>query len=187
MAIKKKNMKLNTGMWLVMLPAFAATLLYLIFVFTPSQRRIAALRSELARKRAFLASAPSLQAAIKVVEAEISQVQDYSQAIEQRMPRSGDLATVYEAINLRVKRARLQTTHFEPHEAQPLETVKPVSVALRTSGSFARSYSMLHALEKLPEIVWIENLQLESTRADGEGIALQARLVVFVDKFENSD
>ena len=108
--------------WLVTLPLVAISAAYLWLVFLPGQRSISALETELADKRAFIASGAHVADCRAQFEYKLADLQAYCKRWEPKASDSAQLAALYGEIAELLKASGVATTHFSPGpdaEARP--------------------------------------------------------------------
>jgi Tfp pilus assembly protein PilO len=145
-------------------------------------------RSEQLRaKQDYVVSGGSMAAAIEAAQDELERTEAYNATWSAAVPPQGDLAAAFGKLNALVVAAGATPTRFDPEPAAKMARLCKVPVAVGCSGSFAQISQFLYDLESLPQVLWIDRLQIEKSRKDGEAAACEINLVIFADNSGKSD
>ncbi len=186
-AVKKKKQAKLSGTWLITLPLLALTLGYIYFVFIPINAAIARARKELSDKEFALAESNLMPSKIHATATQVEAAQKYVEAQEARKTPRAELSSLFGKISHLAQQAGVETIRFEPDSAKKFETFQQVPLRLGCRGTFAEIYSLVHSLEELPELIWVNDLKIEQMGESGGDIACEIELVVFSNKLDSSD
>jgi Tfp pilus assembly protein PilO len=184
--------------WLVTLPLVAIVAAYLWLVFLPGQRVISALETELADKRAFIASGVHVSRCRVEFETKLADLRTYCEQWQAKPCDSAGLAALYGEIAELLKASGVVTTHFSPGPTQKLDILKKTALKIECEGTFEQVASVLTSLEKMPGRLWVENVSLETLADSGVSIRknddkigqimrCQVNLVIFAGNSEKTD
>lgn len=175
------------GSWPVTLSLAAAGVLYLVLSFFPTSRAISQLRDEIRSTESVIDQSASLTISLSQTEAELKRTKDYTSGVRQRLTKRAALSALIGRISHEADLAGATTTKIEPQAASELETVAVVPVIYKANGGFADVCRLLVGLERLPEPVWLEDVQLTAARENGQKMQCDLILAVFADRSESSD
>jgi Tfp pilus assembly protein PilO len=172
---------------MITLPLVGGMVLFFMLVFLPTKRRIAELRAELAQKKAFIATTVALPAQIAQVEQKLRECGTHNE--RWRVTAGGDAAVpeLFAAIHQRAQASGAVTTRFDQQEVVPLKTLTEHPVTLGVTGGFGEVFEFLSQLERMPQTLWLEDVQLEASGQDRQTVDCTAKLVIFADNSANSD
>lgn len=184
--------------WLVTLPLAGIAAAYLWLVFLPGQRVIAALETELADKRAFIASGSHVSQCRVQFEAQLADLQSYCDRWQAKTCDSAGLAALYGEIAELLKASGVATTHFSPGPTTRLDVLQKTSLRITCEGTFEQVASVLTKLETMPQRLWVEDVSLETladdapSRSDkddqiGQIMRCQVDLVIFAGNSEKTE
>jgi hypothetical protein len=171
---------------------------YLWLVFLPGQRVISALEMELADKRAFIASGTHVSQCRVQFEGKLADLRTYCNHWQAKAYDSARLAALYGEIAELLKASGVATTHFSPGPTLKLDVLQKTSLKIECQGTFEQVASVLTRLEKMPERLWVEDVNLETlANSDpsssgkgnqaGQAMRCQVDLVIFAGNSENSN
>jgi Tfp pilus assembly protein PilO len=184
--------------WLVTLPLVGIVAAYLWLVFLPGQRVISALETELADKRAFVASGSHVAQCRVQFEGKLAELRAYCERWQAKACDSARLAALYGEIAELLKASGVATTHFSPGPTLKLDVLQKTSLQIKCEGTFEQVASVLTRLEKMPERLWVEDVNLETLANDdpsnqdkgdqtGQVMRCQVNLVIFAGNSEKSN
>jgi Tfp pilus assembly protein PilO len=190
--------KVRRHSWLVTLPLAAILSAYLWLVFLPGQRVIAALETELADKRAFIASGAHVAECRVQFERKLADLRTYCNRWQAKPSDSARLAALYGEIAELLKASGVATTHFSPGPTHKLDVLQKTTLKIECEGTFEQVASVLTRLEKMPERLWVEDVNLETLANDdpnrreqddqtGQIMRCQVNLVIFAGNSEKSN
>ena len=78
-------------------------------------------------------------------------------------------------------------TRLEPQPPVESEALAQIPVRVSVTAGFAETFELLRKLEALPQAIWISDLRIEGSRAEGSKAAVQLRLDVFTDNRDISN
>jgi Tfp pilus assembly protein PilO len=178
---------LRNGSWIVTVPLAAATVAYVVWVFSPARKAIGQMRNDIAEKQQYAAGATSTLSALARGKQEIEKTRAYSMGFRKRLAREKDLSLVFAKIHALADAATVHTTRFEPLPAIDHETIRCVPVVVGCTGSFAHIHEFLRGIEEMPQRTRATSVRMERPDEFGKNIVAELRLEVFVDNSDNSD
>ncbi|MHB1036964.1 MAG: type IV pilus inner membrane component PilO [Pirellulales bacterium] len=181
------KIKIERGSWVVTLLIAASATAYYFFCFLPSRQALGAMEGELRTKRDFVAQSQTLPATLRFVEGELEATRQYNKKWLERAGVEAQLAALFGQINQSAKLAGVKTTRFDPDPPIRFEQFSQVSLVLACTGTFPQTFELLRRLESLPNLVWIENLQLKRVSETGQDVQCEIKLAIFASNSENSD
>jgi len=170
-------------------PAVAAGVAgaYLLFGFLPGQLSLAEMSSQLAAKRDFVAQAAATLPALAAAEQQVRQANQYNAHWQEALLDDAELSTLFGRIHEMAKNSGVTTTRFQPESPVTLARVRRVPLAIGCTGQFGQIVRFLGELERLPQIVWVDQVRMEPAGQNKEAIQCEVILGIFVDNSENSD
>ncbi|MCG3181604.1 MAG: hypothetical protein BIFFINMI_04002 [Phycisphaerae bacterium] len=157
---------------LLAIPAGAA-----FFVFVPRFKQVAELRNSTQEKETRLARLDQLGQASTSLNKELTELKKALDFFESKLPNSQQIDTVLEEVTALRERYKLSSRSFltqkrvmsADYVAQPIE--------MKIAGSFEGFYQFLKALEALPRITRIQQMEI---RSDGKSTAGQVEVTLVV-------
>jgi len=118
----------------VTLPLVAIVAAYVWLVFLPGQRVIAALETELADKRAFIASGSHVSQCRVQFEGQLADLRAYCKRWQAKAYDSARLAALYGEIAELLKASGVATTHFSPGRSSSSTSCERLSLRIQCEG-----------------------------------------------------
>lgn len=178
---------LKRGSWAITLPVAGLGLAYLFLFFFPAQRTLDALNADLSRQQDAVSQADTLLPAIAATEQQLKQSRKYNDRWIEAAPSESELPSLFAKVNALSKAAGITTTRLSPQPTVQYEKMRQVTLAAGYRGSFAQICRFLGELESLPEVIWIDRVQMDGKSKSGKDITCEVNFVVFVDKTDDSD
>ncbi len=178
--LKRKSLLITLGLG-------GTTVLYVLALFMPQMKALAATRDQLRTKQEFIFQAAKLRPVVDSLEEDLKDTASYIETWNAQTRASSELAILYGRISELAKEAGTTTTRFEPQPAVHYKTLERAPVVLSVTGPFAAIEKLVGSLESLDEAVWIEDLRLESPRKDGGNATCELNLAIFADRNDKSD
>lgn len=148
-------------------------------VFKPQNEEIARARKEIEHKQAMLEKLRQATARSEDLARSNEQIKDSISAIEARLPPSKDMDSILRQVASLAAETGLKVPVFKKGEkpsAAGLAMEQPLDVEI--TGDFDGFYTFLLALEQLPRITRISNLEIQRSKdIDGE---MKAKCVLSV-------
>ena len=181
------NTKIRRSSWIVTLPVAGLAAAYAYFFYLPGQRAITQGAEELAAAEAFVDQARDLDLIVEPTEQQLSQTRQYNEVWEKAAPSEGGLFALLGEINRLCKESGATATQFDPEEAVRHQRVRRIPLLLGCTGSFRQMCRFLHALEDLPQTIWIEGLRIKQSGQNGELVHCELSLAIFDNNPDDSD
>ena len=173
--------------WIVTLSLAAIAMAYLTLVWSPGRRAIREMGEQVETKRAFVAQATGLSAALMGVQQELDKAESVVTQWEKAAPGKRDIPGLYGKINALAKDTHLATGRFDPQPPVVHEKLHEIPLAMTCSGTFAQIYEFLRDVEGLPATIWVESLKLEKAAQNAKDVQCELNLVVFANNSQSSD
>jgi len=175
------------GNWLLPLAALGMGAAYFALVFLPNRRAIGELAEQVACKQEAVLRAAEESHALSTTQKEIQRASAYVGAWQSASPHVANLASVFGRIGALARSSHVSTTRLAPQEPLVMARVRRMPVLMGCTGSFSQITSFLQKLEKMPQVMWIDDLRLENPGKDGKAMKCEMTLEIFADNPENSD
>ena len=162
-------------------------LLYAFFVFLPTSRAIAKMRADLQQKRQFVLATQQEFTEIGEIQQNLEKTKEWVTGWKQNSPSRNNLGGFFSRV---AEISRQSGTHVEritPEEPEEMKSLARHSVRLVVGGRFDQLFAFVQALEKLPFMVWIDRLKLQSPGKASEKLTCELSLTVFSDNQDISN
>lgn len=162
-------------------------LLYAFFVFLPTRRAIAKMRSALDEKRQFIVTTQKDYTEIGAVQEDLERTRAWVADWKQNSPKRNNLGGFFARV---AEISRESGTHVEritPEEPVEMKSLSRHPVRLVVGGRFSELFAFVQALEQMPFTVWIDRLQIQAPGQTGERLSCELSLAVFTDNQDLSD
>lgn len=173
--------------WLMLAVLGGLVIGYGYFFYLPGSRKMAEMKDALAEAEFEAEGTVGLLAALDSTQKQLDAATAYTEAWKAAAPSEHDISEVFERIHKLTRLAETETIRFEPQSAVEYETFRRVPVSMECEGSFAQLSSVLTALEKMREPVWLRAVEFQSSGKDEEKVIVEVSLDVFADNLEDSD
>ena len=173
--------------WLMLAVLGGLVIGYGYFFYFPGSRKMAEMKDALAEAEFEAEGTVGLLAALDSTQKQLDAATAYTEAWKAAAPSEHDISEVFERIHKLTRLAETETIRFEPQSAVEYETFRRVPVSMECEGSFAQLSSVLTALEKMREPVWLRAVEFQSSGKDEEKVIVEVSLDVFADNLEDSD
>jgi Tfp pilus assembly protein PilO len=172
---------LRQSSWIVTLSLAAIAVAYVMLVWLPGHRAIKAMCDQVENKRAFIAQATGLSAALTGAQRELDVTEAAAARWEKAAPGRRDIPALYGKIDALAKNAHLTISRFDPQPFVAYERLQEIPINVSCTGTFAQIYEFLRAVEGLPPTIWVESMRLEKTAQNTKSVQCELNLVVFSD------
>lgn len=173
--------------WAITVPLIVAAAAYFFLSYWPGRQELQALRQQLAATQATIKDAGALAARIPAVQRQLDESSDYAEQWLARIPEVDSVVRVFGDISEAAKEAGATPSRFAPSPIREQKFIRRIPLELQCSGSFQDIREFLHELESLPQVIWIDELQLEPMGKDRELAKCELKLVLFGRQSEISD
>jgi Tfp pilus assembly protein PilO len=173
--------------WFITLPIAAGAVGYLWFVFLPTARTIRETRNEIRLKQDFISQAQSLHATLAQTQRDLKDVESYVADWDNRAPTVTHLPHLFGKIAHVAHEAGIAPAKFDPLKETTMETIRRAPVQMELLGGYEQIAALLAALERLPETIWIQQLNLEKQSETGGNVHCELKLEIFAGNSKKSD
>jgi Tfp pilus assembly protein PilO len=160
---------------------------YMLGVYLPAARTNRALQAELLLKQQSALGAAATASQIRQVEQELQEARDYVKRWQTKVPRLRELPAVYGEISHATVTSSAALSELEPRPATTYDRMAQVPVAVACRGTHSQLLALLARIERLPRLIWVDELRLARAAADTQAMECELVLSVFGDNSENSD
>ena len=162
-------------------------LVYAFFVFLPTSRAIARMRSELDEKRKFIVASQKDYTSIGGLQQDLNVTRDWVAAWKQDSPKRNNLGSFFRRVAEISRESGTQVERITPDRFEELKSLSRHPVRLVIAGRFDELFAFVAALEQMPFTVWIDRLHLQSLSEAREKLTCELSLTVFTDNQDISD
>jgi Tfp pilus assembly protein PilO len=182
-----KNKSLTLPSWLVTCGVASLAVVYVLFVFLPTQRKAKQLKLKKYELMQYVANQLKTSEMIKQARERHAEVEQVTVAWRRHAPHVSELGRTLSGITQQARQAGVVLQRFDPQPQIPLQVItqQPIQVALE--GDFAQVFDFLQRIETMPHRVWISNLTLSPASEDGQTLRAEMTLTIFADLAENSE
>lgn len=172
----------TTWLFLVLLGGMVGV--YVLGAYLPAQSKIHRLHADVAMMQQQTIQIQQTVARLGNVQDRIRATTEYHEQWQRRLPPIQHLPVVFGQIHQQISSAGATLTRFAPGTPQARERLQQVPIDLDCKVHFDQLHALVEALERLPQLVWIQSFQV--TPADRDELNCKLNLVVFADQPENS-
>ena len=190
---KTKANQRSLPSWLVTGVVATLAVLYTLFVFLPTQHKMAALKSKKYELMQYVANRSKTNEKITQARERQNEVEKVSLAWKQNAPDVSEIGRTLSSITQQARQAGVTLQRFDPEPQVRMQAIAQQPIAVALEGDFAQVFDFLHRVETLPHRVWISHLTLSPANAGngatGEAaqtLRVEMTLTIFVDLDENS-
>jgi len=162
-------------------------LLYAFFVFLPTRRAIAKMRSALDEKRQFIVATQKDYTDIGAVQEDLDRTSEWVATWKQNSPKRNNLGGFFGRVAEISRESGTQVERITPEEPVEMKSLSRHPVRFVIGGRFHELFAFVEALEQMPFTVWIDRLELQSPSQTSEKLTCELSLTVFTDNQDISD
>ena len=181
-----KTMLQQSG-WVITVPLIALAVAYFCFFYWPARQELLALRQQLDSTRVTIRDAGAMAQRLPAAQREFDEAEQYAQEWLARIPAVDSVVKVFGDISTAAKTAGATPSRFAPHPINEQKFIRRIPLDLQCTGSFQDIRQFINQLEALPQVIWIEALQLEPLGQNGDSTKCELKLVLFGRQTEISD
>ncbi len=141
---------------------------YVWFFFLPNRRTMQQISAEIDAKRAYALTGPRVQSDILRTQSEAIEQSQYVERWQGTSATSSDVAQLFATLADTMRQTGVQTTRFAPESRVTYDHLQRLMLRVGCRGSYQQIVSLLAAWEKLPERIWIEELNVEFPENAGD-------------------
>jgi len=164
-----------------------SALAYALFVFLPTQKSIASIRSELAQQRNDILALGSLESEIVELERRIAAVRSTIDTWHEHAPTAQETATFIGVVSQLAQQAGVRVDRITPRSLVKMSALEQHPADLAMEADFAQIADFLRQLEQRPETIWITRLNLAASGEAGANVRCELSFTVFADNPDDSD
>jgi Tfp pilus assembly protein PilO len=168
--------------WLITALLAAGAVAYVVFVFLPSQRKIAELRAQVHERRQQIMQAQSLAGTMVQARVRLAAAREVAKEWKAESPRQSQLFTHFASITRQANEAGVVIDRLDPLPAVELRLIAHQNVTMQYHAPFAAVFSLLQRLEALPGTLWIRELRLNAHSENDNTLRGELTLTIFVDR-----
>jgi Tfp pilus assembly protein PilO len=172
--------------WFVTVPLLAGGLAFVFWFYRPTQRQIGDMQGELELKQAVLADAAALPLRLKQTNQELRDTRAFV-AAWQRTAAEKSLAAVCGDLAGIVAAAGAKATKFEPEPAARYRYLTRSPCTLACEGTFPQIYQVLRQLERMPQTIWVEDVQITREGKNSAAVTCTLKLAMFTGQSNSAD
>lgn len=151
---------------------------YFLFVL-PRNRAMAENRESISNRRASLELLEVEMAKLVNNHQRVAQLEKAITGFEDRLPRQGEMDVILREVWVIADAAGLKTQRIKTQKGRQQDSYKVLPIEMSLQGKFEGLYAFLLSLEKLPGIMNVESLKLETLAGETQGL-VDASLVLHV-------
>lgn len=164
-----------------------SALAYAFFVFLPTQRSIASIRSELAEQRNDVLELGSLENKIVGLDRRLAAVRATIDSWHEHAPTAQETATFIGVVSQLAQQAGARVDHITPRSVVKLAALQQHPADVIVEGDFVQIADFLRRLEQRPETIWVTRLNLSASGEAGANVRCELSFIVFADNPGDSD
>ena len=173
--------------WILTVLISGAALAYVSFVFLPTQKSIAGLRSELAQHRGEVLELGALETEIVGLQSRIDAVRATVDQWKEHAPTEQQAATFIGVVSQLAQQAGARVERITPRSVVQMASLQKHPRELTVEGDFVQIADFLRRLEQRPETIWLTRLNLTASGKHGANVRCELSFTVFTDNSDNSD
>jgi Tfp pilus assembly protein PilO len=164
-----------------------SALAYAFFVFLPTQKSIASIRSELAKQRNDVLELGSLENEIVGLELRIAAARAAIDTWQEHAPTERETATFIGVVSQLAQQADARVDRITPRSVVKMAALQQHPAEVTVEGGFLQIADFLRRLELRPESIWITRLNLAASGEAGVNVRCELSFTVFADNPDDSD
>jgi Tfp pilus assembly protein PilO len=164
-----------------------SALAYAFFVFLPTQKSIASIRSELEKQRKDVLELGSLENEIVGLERRIADVRATIDTWHEHAPTEKETTTFIGVVSQLAQQAGARVDRITPRSVVTMAALQQHPADLTVVGDFVQIADFLRKLEQRPETIWVTRLNLAASGESGVNVRCELSFTVFADNPGNSD
>jgi len=180
------KLKLPKSSTPILLVGLGLLVTYVLLVYFPLSRSIAAAHDSLELKRSMVSQEGSLLAQIERHAQELEDVQEYTQAWEKVPNANFFLSQMLGEISQHAKQAGTDSLRLEPGQAVEMQAVQRIPVRLGCSGTFQEIHDLIGRIESLPHKIWLRRIELAPKGDDQHDLTCEMEFEAFIVSVKNS-
>ena len=159
---------------------------FILLVIVPLNRSITAAENSLQLKQSLVSQEQSLQNQLAKYEAETAELEDYTKAFAEVPNVNLHLSQLLGQVSKQAKEAGAQSLRLEPGQVKQMRSLQCIPVQLGCQGTFQEIHDLIRRLEKLPNEIWIERVELAPTSEGDRLLSCELEFEAFMVSVKNS-
>ncbi len=173
--------------WLVTGGMAGIALVYVFFVFLPIQKSMKASRGQLAEKQKYIAETDVLFTSTSTIRSEMAESDGFVNKWRQDAPDEQQVDRLPAQVSLQAGLAGVRVLRLEPQTSRSHGLVVEYPILVSVEGSFEGIFSFLKGVERLPQTVWLQDVNLHRPSELGGTLRCELTLTILGDLAEKSD
>lgn len=173
--------------WILTVLISGAALAYAFFVFLPTQKSIANIRTELKNQRNDVVELGSLETQIVGLERRIALSRAAIDKWRDHAPSPQETATFIGVVSQMAQEAGARVERITPKDVVRMASLQQHPAELSVEGNFLQIADFLRKLEERPETIWITRLNLTASGDQVASVRCELSFTVFADNPDDSD
>lgn len=180
------KLKLPKSSTPILLLGLGLIVAFVMLVYMPLSRSIAAARDSLELKRSLVSQEGSLLAQIERHANELEDVTTYIKSWEEVPNANFYLSQMLGEISQHAKQAGTDALRLEPGQAVEMQAVQRIPVRLGCSGTFQEIHGLIGRMEKLPYKIWLRQIELAPKSDQQHDLTCEMEFEAFIVSVKNS-
>lgn len=176
----------QTKPWMIAAVLGGIVAAYLLLWFLPQQRQIQQLRETLAAHQQHVLKQKQLSQLLAETQAKLDEHREVTSSWQASAPTRDSLGKLFAELSRAAEATGVKFTRFDPSHRETHQLLEEHDIVLAFQGTFAAAHDFVHRVEKLPETVWVRQLQL-SSGPPSEPLQGELTLTIFAHRGVNSD
>jgi Tfp pilus assembly protein PilO len=168
--------------WLITALLASGAVAYVVFVFVPFQRTIAALRDQMQERTQQIVQAQSLVGTVAQARLRLTAARAVSEEWRAEAPRQAQLVTHFASLTQKAEEAGVAIDRLDPLPAVELNLIAQQNVSMQFHGPFAAVFDLLERLESLPGTLWVRDLRLSASTENDNTLRGELTLTILADR-----
>ncbi len=165
----------------------AGAVLYTVFIFLPGQRKLSTVRQKLHQQQQFVVASERLRSTIAATEHVLTEVSQYCGRWDCNRPLGRRLPEFLARVTESAASHDVVLVRLTPDNAERFHSFQRIPLTISVAGPLNGVLEFLRELDDMPELHWIDQLDLEpDSRNDGE-VTCTFQLVLFAGFSDKSN
>ncbi len=165
----------------------AGSVLYSVFVFLPGQRELSDIRRKLRQQQQFVVASERLKSTIATTEAGLRQVSQYCDRWKCNRPLGRKLPEFLARVTQLAEQHGVTLVRLMPSRTEKLATFDQITLQITVAGGLEGVLALIRELDELPELHWVDKLEITPDPSSASRVACTFELVLFAGFSEKSD
>ncbi|MFN3151615.1 type 4a pilus biogenesis protein PilO [Bremerella sp.] len=180
------KLKLPKSSTPILLVGLGLVVVFVMLVYMPLSRSIAAAHDSLELKRSLVSQEGSLLAQIERHAQELEDVKEYTEAWEEVPNANYFLSQLLGEISQHAKQAGTDALRLEPGQTIEMQAVHRIPVRLGCTGTFQEIHDLIGRIEDLPYKIWLRRVELAPKGNQSRDLTCEMEFEAFIVLVKNS-